>query len=344
MTKSASIRYKSSNRANATMSDVARLAGVSPMSVSNCYNQPAKVSAETRAKILEAAAQIGYVPNLLLGARALGVSRIVGAVIPSLQNIKCASMIKGINEILVKHGYQLMVSLAGTPKQEYSAIQAFIGRRVDGVILTGVEQCEQVFHLLRRTGVPAVQTWSLDGPFIDMSVGFSLSKAAFDLTQLMIDRGYRYIGFAGHNMQDDQHSSEYLDGFRFAMQMSNLQDDLIYFGSSKTVFADAWLAIDNLLQRESRLQALLCETDALAAGVIFECARREWSIPGRFAVAGCGDSDIAADTRPSLTTVRTSGHDIGSAAAKILLNKIEGHPTEKKIIDIGYNIDIRDSI
>jgi LacI family gluconate utilization system Gnt-I transcriptional repressor len=122
------------------MSDVARAAGVSSMTVSNCFKYPEKVVEETRRNVLEAAAKLGYVPNLIAGNLASGRSKIVAAITPSIQNSNFAGMIMGLENELGAHGYHLMVSVVEAPEREYEAARALIGRRVDGIVLTGVDR------------------------------------------------------------------------------------------------------------------------------------------------------------------------------------------------------------
>ncbi|WP_280950162.1 LacI family DNA-binding transcriptional regulator [Methylobacterium aquaticum] len=326
------------------MSDVARLAGVSPMSVSNFYNQPAKVSIDTRSKILEAATALGYVPNLLTGVYTSGRSRVVGAVVPSLHNPSCASMIQGLEDFLGQNGYRLMLAIAENQASEYRAVRVFLGHRLDGIILTGTDHSHDVFQLLTRTGVPVVETWSSSGPFIKMGVGFSLFEAAFEMAQIMINRGYQQIGFVGHHSYNNLHLSKFQNGFQIAMREAGLREDLVYFTTGTLGFATAKFALDHLLQREPKLQALFCASDLLAAGAIFECARRGWSVPDRLAVASYGDYDIAAEIKPGLTTIRASGHDIGAAAARMIVESLEVGLPLIKTIDVGYEIIVRDSI
>jgi LacI family gluconate utilization system Gnt-I transcriptional repressor len=328
---------------NVTMADVARLAGVSPMSVSNCFKQPGKVSAETRARILKAASQLGYVPNLVAGNLASGRSRLVGAVVPSLRNSNFAGMIQGMEDFLEGEGYQLLLAVADTPERELRAVQAFLGRRLDGIILTGTEHGRESAQLLRRSSIPVVETWSLKGPFIDMGVGFSLFDAAFEMTQLLINRGYHHIGFAGFEPPGNPRLHERQLGFQAALHKAGLRDDLLYFGPQNLGFAAGRLALEHLIQLEPKLRALFCVTDVLAAGAIFDCARRGWAVPDRFAVAGYGDYDIAAEIKPGLTTVRTPGQDIGAAAARMIVDSVRSDRPGERIVDVGYEIVVRES-
>jgi LacI family gluconate utilization system Gnt-I transcriptional repressor len=325
------------------MTDVAKLAGVSPMSVSNSFKYPDRVSAEIRNLVFEASAKLGYLPNTLAGTLASGRTHVVGAIVPSLRNSNFAGMIQGLEETLHARGYELMLAVADDMERERRAVQAFLGRRLDGIILTGVDHSHDVEKLLRRSETPVVQTWSLNGPFIDMGVGFSLYDAAFEMTQLMIQRGYRRIGFAGYAPPNNARFAERQRGFQEAMQQAGLASDLLYFGQETLGFAAGRLALEQLLERDAKLDALFCATDVLAVGAMFECARRGWPIPERLGVAGYGDYEIAAEIRPALTTVRTPGHAMGAAAAHLLFDRNEGTQIER-VIDVGYEIIVRESI
>lgn len=325
------------------MSDVARAAGVSLMTVSNAFQQPGKVRAETRERIFAAAAELGYVPNLIAGNLASGRSRVVAAVVPSLRNSNFARMIQGLTDHLERRGYELLLAMADTPERQLMAVTTFLGRRVDGILLTGTEHGPEVRSLLEAARIPVVETWNLDGPFIDMAVGFSNYEAARALTELMISRGYRHIGFAGFEPRDLRFR-ERQRGFQDALSAAGLRDDLLCFGPEALGFSGGRVALDHLLGREPRLQAMCCVTDIFAVGVLFECMRRGWSVPERFAVAGYGDFEIAAEVPPGLTTVSTRGYAIGGTAAELLVDKAETGLVAEAIRDVGYELVLRGSL
>jgi len=340
---SAGKRVRQARPGKVTMSDVAKLADVSLMSVSNSFRYPEKVSAKVRSRVLEAASKLDYLPNVLAGTLASGQSRVVGVVVPSVRNSNFAGMIQGLEEALGGQGYDLMLALANDPERELKAVTAFLGRRVDGIVLTGIEHDEETSQLLRRARTPVVETWSLNGPFIDMGVGFSLFEAAFAMGSLMISRGYRRIGFAGYEPAENPRFSERQRGFQAAMRQAGLPDDIVFFAQEATGYAAGRVAMEGLLDREPKLEAMLCATDVLAVGAIFECNRRGWKIPERFAVAGYGDYDVAAEITPALTTVRTPGQDIGVSAAQMLIARLDGR-TAKRIVDVGYEVIVRASV
>lgn len=331
-------------RPAARMADVARLAGVSMMTVSNCYKNPKKVVPETRERVLEAAAKLGYVPNLIAGNLVSGRSKVVAAITPSIQNSNFAGMIMGLEHALEAHGYHLIISVVETADREYEAVRALIGRRVDGIVLTGVDRDPATRRLLEMSRIATVETWNLDGPFIDMGVGFSTREAAREATRLMIDKGVRKIGVVGYETAGNQRFMQRLQGFRDAMEAAGLASDLEVFVPGWSDFAGGTLALEQLIAREPGLEGVFCFTDVLAAGVIFECMRRGWAVPDRLAVVGYGDYEIAAQMPPGLTTVHTPGYRIGEEAARMIIARCGGEPIERLTVDVGYNIVRRGSV
>lgn len=326
------------------MADVARLAGVSQMTVSNCFKYPEKVIEETRLKVAEAAAKLGYVPNLIAGNLVSGRSKVIAAIIPTIQNSSFADMIMGLEQELDIHGYHLIVSVVDSSDREYDAVRALIGRRVDGIVLTGVDRDELTFRLLEQSGIPTVETWSLNGPFVDMGVGFMARVATRDATQLMIDKGLRRIGIVGYETGPNHRYQERLDGFTDAMTSAGLATDLVTLVPLSMGFSGGKKALAELITQDAKLEGVFCYTDVLAAGVVFDCTRRKWPIPDRLAVVGYGDYEIAAELSPGLTTVRTPGDKIGREAARMLIARYSDQKLGEKIVDVGYNIVQRGSV
>lgn len=325
------------------MSEVAKAAGVSPMTVSNCYKHPDKVVLETRRRVFEAAASLGYVPNLIAGNLASGHSKIIAAITPSIENSNFAGMIMGLENELQRHGYNLIVSVVEDPEREYEAVRALIGRRVDGIVLTGIDRDAPTRTLLGQAGIPVVETWNLDGPFIDMGVGFSTREAAREATQTMIDRGLRRIGAIGYDTVGNHRFLERLQGFQNALADAGLKGDLVSTVERKSGFDGGRRALEDLLSREPGLEGVFCFTDVLAAGVIFDCIRRKWSVPDRLSVVGFGDYEIADQLPPGLTTIHTPGDEIGAESARMIIARSSGGDTGARIKDVGYKLMRRGS-
>ena len=142
---------RGTSRATVKMTDVARMAGVSSMTVSNTFKFPDKVVPETRQKVLDAAKALGYIPNLIAGELASGRSRVVAAITPSIRNSDFADMIMGLEAELNQDGYQLVISVIDRPDREHDAVRTLIGRRVDGIVLTGADRDATTRNLIKKS-------------------------------------------------------------------------------------------------------------------------------------------------------------------------------------------------
>lgn len=327
----------------ARMADVAREAGVSPMTVSRTFKSPQKVNDETRQRVKAAAERLGYVMNMAAGNLSSGRSWTVGVIVPSLTHSNYATMIQGLRDRLTGNGYQLTLAVGDTPEAETSAVTAFLGQRTDGIILTGREHSAETRSLLAGNPLPVVETWELEGPIIDMACGFSIFDAFQDITRHLIDLGHSTIGFAGYTMPGIRLFENRSAGFKAAMQAAGLRDDLVYLEPGSVGFGCGRRALEALSALEPKLSALVCATDVLATGAIFECYRRRWPVPERLSVAGMGNYEIASEVPGGLTTIKTHGHDIGSVAADMIIQRLDGGQSPGQVKDVGYEFIVRGS-
>ena len=145
--------------ARARMTDVARAAGVSLVTVSRAINAPTKLAPETLSAVRAAIERLGYVPNLMAGGLASSRSRIVAAIVPTISNLVFSETIEALSQTLAEGGYQLLLGQSGYRSGDEAAlVEAFLGRRVDALVLTGCSQDQALRARLRRAGLPVVQT------------------------------------------------------------------------------------------------------------------------------------------------------------------------------------------
>ena len=327
--------------ANGRMQDVARMARVSMITVSRAINQPDKVTPKTRARVEAAIAKIGYVPNLTAGSLASNRSHIVAAIVPTIDNSIFAETMRGLSETLAAGGYQLLLGQTGYDEHaEEALVAAFLGRRVDGMVITGVSHSALTRQRLARAGIPVVETWDLTPDPIDMVVGFSNRNAGRAIARYLLDKGHRRLGFAGGG--DDRTHARFA-GFAAAVKRvegAQLVRALLPAGTS---FTGGRQALGNLLAQDRKLQAIFCSNDAIAVGAMMECRRRAIEVPQRLAIAGFADLDIASAVAPSLTSVHVGSRRIGAEAASMILNRLTGDPIDQPIRDLSFSIIARES-
>ena len=177
-----------------TLGDVARLAGVSPITASRALNTPEQVAKDTLERVREAVSQTGYVPNRLAGGLASSKSRLVAAVVPTIAGPVFMEMVESLTTELAAHGYQLMLGQSGyAQSREDALLDAIIGRRPDGIVLTGIVHSAEGRRRLLASNIPVVETWDLTPTPIDMLVGFSHLDAAAAVVRHLHGRGRRRL-------------------------------------------------------------------------------------------------------------------------------------------------------
>jgi len=332
-----------SNRATGavTLDDVAKLAGVSPITVSRALNQPDKVASNTLERINQAIARTGYVPNLLAGGLASKRSRLIAAIVPTIANAVYAETIKHLSEELRDSGYQVLLGESGfTEEQEESLISAILSRRPEGVFLTGVNHSISCRRLLLAANIPVVETWDLSPSPLDVVIGFSHEQIGTAVARFLWSKGYRKIGIVSaidHRAQVRQKAFVETLG---ELGISEVAVSNVPVPTSFQVGRDG---LAKLLDSGFREGAVFCSSDTLAQGALAEIQSRGLSIPEQMALVGFGDQPYAAYTYPPLTTVRFDRAAIGRQAARVLLARINGEVVAENVIDVGFLIVERET-
>ncbi|KAF1045075.1 MAG: HTH-type transcriptional regulator GntR [Herbaspirillum frisingense] len=319
-----------------TKEDVARAAGVSHITVSRVINTPEKVSPETRAKVESFIASMGYIPNMLAGGLASRRTRIVAAIVPTISHSIFAETVRGLSEQLSLQGYQLLLGQTNYSEEaETALVEAFIGRRVDGLVLTGVQHAARTRQRLKAAGIPVVETWDLTRRPIDMLAGFDNHDAGRAMGNYLYGKGYRRMAFVGG---EDPRGVARFTGMREAVLAHGAAEPLHLMVPMGSFLHAGREAVGWLLDRHPGIDAAFFSNDVIAAGAAMECARRGVEVPGRIALAGFANLEIAPEVLPALTTVQISVHQIGLTAADMLLARFSGRSVEQPICDLGFSI------
>lgn len=322
---------------SATLHDVARAAGVSPITASRALSHPDRVSPATRARVLAAVEATGYVPNLLAGGLKSQRSMTVGALVPVISVAQFLPTVQTLTEELDRAGYQLILGQTGYDHaREAALLDTLVGRRVDGIVVAGLLQTGPAAERLRRLAIPVVETWELSDRPIDMLVGFSHLKVGSAVAGYLLARGWASVGIA---TGDDRRAALRREGFVAAMGREVPTATV----KAPSNMALGRAALGELLRQEPGLRAVFCSSDGLAQGVLAEAQARGIRVPQDLAVVGFGDADFAAYLVPSLSTVHVDGAGIGRLAAQLVLARCRGEAVAQKIVDVGFRIVERES-
>jgi len=328
------------------MRDVAKRAGVSTMTVSRALNEPGKVSAEMRERVLSAVKEIGYLPNHLASSLSSSRSTVVGLIVPSIDNSIYTQTVKGLSDVMRQSGFQLMIAESGyDPNEEEELITAFLTHRVSGLVLHSTEHTPQAIMKVRQAGVPVIENGNIPKDPLDMAVSYSNEEAAFAMTMHLGRMGYRHIGFASlHSVHNDR-SKDRLKGYQRALKQLGLQQDpRLVIETSRGLGAGAE-AVARVVHTVPEVDALFCAGDVLAVGALFECQKRGWKVPERIALASFDDVDLLRHVTPSITTLRLPRYDIGERSARMLLSRIMDGAEHLRgsVVDLKFEVIQRES-
>ena len=327
-----------------TLDDVAKLAKVSPITVSRALRNPDAVSPELRQRIDAAVHKLAYVPNLAASRLASSHSHAVGVIVPTLYNVIFAEYLLALHEVFLDSGFQVVVvNSRYSANEEEQAIRTLLGQRVEAIIIVGVDHTPMARRLLQQSKVPVIETFELTDDPIDINIGLSQSRAGYDATKFMINLGHKKIGFVVGHL--DVRAAARFSGYRQAMTDASLSyDGLLAHIPQHSRIAVGSAIMGNLADNGNIPEALFCIDDNLALGALMKCRQLGLRVPEDISILGFHDLEFAAYASPPLSSVATHRHALGKLAAETAIGIISGKVgTGAKQIDLGYEIVARQS-
>ncbi|MGN6490074.1 MAG: LacI family DNA-binding transcriptional regulator [Devosia sp.] len=333
---------KDKTRANrpVRVEDVARVAGVSPITVSRALSSPEKVRAETRKKVVDAVAQTGYVVNSFASSLRSGRSSIITVFVSSLLNPHFATSMQGLVDAFDGRRYHLMFAQTGHSELEADLVGSVLPFRPAGVVFTGVVRSETTRTALQRLAIPMLEMWGHRPDPIDMLVGFSNHEGGRLVGDHLGNAGYRRICYCGNTQN------------RGAERIAGLREGLAPYGAELCKILplegtrriqDGVAALDAIRAESPEVDAIFFGSDILASGAVLRCHELGIHIPEQLAIAGFGDLDFAAYMRPSLTTVHIPSYEMGFRAGRMLLDRLAGESLRQPVLLHPITLQARQS-
>lgn len=309
--------------------DVARLAGVSTATVSRVINSPGQVDAETRERVREAVTQLRYVPHGAARALRSHRSRMVGAVVPSFDYALYARTTSAMQALLDAEGYSMVLAehhydLAS----ELRVTRQLVSHGVDAFVFVGLHHDPALFALLESYGRPYVLTWGVDPMRRHPSIGFDNRAATFAMTQHLVGLGHRRFGLLSASPEDNDRATERGAGMRAALAQAGLELDPACVQYGPISLAAASGLMHRLLALDERPTAVVSTNDVFAVGGMIACREAGVRIPEDVSITGVDNTDLGATQTPALTSIRTPIVEVGRAAARQVIARLEGQPHE----------------
>jgi DNA-binding LacI/PurR family transcriptional regulator len=305
------------------IADVARLAGVSKSTASRALSGAGYVSDDTRLRVTEAAASLGYVPSTSAVSLATGRMRTIGVLVPALTPWFFAEVVEGVQAAALDRGFDLTLYEArpGSDQRRRVLEDVLPRRRFDGLIAVGLEPEDRELEQLSSIDRPVVRV--VGDPGITSVVSIDDPHAARRATEHLITLGHRSITFLGGGV--DAHWS-HVDGLRLggytdAMRDAGLAAHIHHVRSAVSLPGGYAAAADLLGDVRARPTALVTMCDEVAIGAIIAARRLGIAVPGDLSVIGI-DDHIYAEMF-SLTTLQQRPREQGALAVDLLLNALD---------------------
>jgi len=322
------------SRATATLAEVATAAGVGESTVSRVLRNHGSFSQKTRDRVLAAVARLGYVPNRIAGTLASAGSHLVAMVVPSLSNIVFADVLRGACGALEETRHQAVFAVTDyDPAREEALVSAMLAWRPTAVMLAGLEHTAGTVRMLRASGCRVVEVLDLDGTALDLAVGFSNHAAGGASARHLLTRGYRRIGYVGHDLGRDLRAGKRFAGFCETLSAGGSPLAAQEMTTAASSVEIGRRGLERIIDRCPTLDAVYFSNDDMAIGGYFHCLARGIAIPSELAIFGHNGLDIGTVTPQALSTIRTPRVAAGRIAASLVA---ENAPAQR--VDLGFEL------
>ncbi len=309
-----------------TIADVARLAGVSAMTVSRVINRKDDVRDSTRLRVERAIAQLEFRPSQAARTLTTRRSRTLGLLVPDITNPFFPEIVRGAEDVAWERGY--LVSLANTVedgKRELAALQHFEDHGVDGLLVCSARLPESVLSTtLRHHGAVVLLNRRVDDAHV-ASIEVDDAHGTRSLVAHLVASGRRRIGLlAGPTRSASSHKRR--AGYRDALADANLPADATLVEDCEPSEAAGMHALRSLLARCPDVDAVIAYNDVVAIGALVAARELGRAVPTDLALTGCDDIRLASLVTPALTTVHIEKYALGRQAAELLFERLHGAP------------------
>jgi len=309
-----------------TLKDIARDLGVSVITVSKALRNHSDISDQTKARVLKRVQELNYRPNLAARALVTGRTNMIGMVIPDLVHSFFSEVVRGVSVSLRNSGYTLVVtSSEQDPKIERQAVEQFITRRVDMLLIASTHWTVEMFRRIEEAGIPYIL---IDRSFLGLAahfVGVNDEEVGALATQHLIDTGCKCIAHIGGPALSPLLGR--LEGYKRALTRNGIavDPDLVMSTDRAEELGDAaaYSATQILLGQNPRPDGIFCYNDLAAYGAISAILDAGLRVPEDVSVIGCGNLLYNKFLRVPLSSVDQQTAVIGQRAAKLALQLIE---------------------
>jgi len=331
-----------------TIYDVAKIAGVSPSTVSRVMNSPEIVAEDTLQKVANAVKELSYIPNMIAANMPRKRTNYIGLIIPDITNIFFSNLVRGVQDVCEKHGYSvLVVNSDDSQEKEGRYLKLLYSRRVDGVILTvaGYRQekfPEEELSLLKKMDIVLIDR-EINGMTTPI-VKVNNFAAAYSAVKYLLNMGHKKILYLA-GIKGTKTNQEREKGYLSALKEAHIswEKELTADFRLDTAYQKIIHHWPQLKNSDELPTAIFAANDLMAIGALKAFAQLKVRVPEEMSIMGFDNIPFSDCTYPPLTTVAQPTYLMGQKAVEILI-KLINKKKIKKSIQLETELIERDSV
>lgn len=330
---------------NVKIKDVAKAASVSVATVSRVINGIPLVNEETKKRVLDAIEVTGYKPNAIARSLKMQKTNTFGIMIPDISKEFYTQVVRGVEDICNIYDYHIILcNTDSNPERELTYLNVFLEKQCDGILYIGKSLNEKLAQALLNCNVDVVLGAVVDDKDRLISVTIDNSKASYDITKLLMDKGHRKIAFLNDEDNKSFVGRERKKGYIMALESENLEVKKEYHFEGKYTIQGGYDLMEEVLNLEERPTAVVALNDEMAFGAIRKLEDKGLKVPDDMSVVGFNDFELSEWSRPSITTIAQPLYDIGAICARMLMKKNGKGSGQSKSMYVPHKLIQRDSV
>lgn len=331
-----------------TIYDVAKIAGVSPSTISRVMNAPDIVAEDTRQKVINAVKELSYIPNMMAANMPRRRTNSIGLIIPDITNIFFSNLVRGAQDVCEKHGYSvLVVNSDDSQEKEGRYLKLLYSRRVDGVILTVAGYREKEFpkeelSLLKKMNIVLIDR-EINGMTTPI-VKVNNFAGAYSAVEYLLTMGHRKIMYLA-GIEGTRTNQEREKGYLSALKEAriNWKKELVADFRLDTAYQKIMHHWPQLNNSDELPTAIFAANDLMAIGALKAFVRLKVQVPKEVSIIGFDNIPFSDCTYPPLTTIAQPTYQMGQKAVETLLKLIDKKKI-KKSVEFETELIERDSV
>jgi LacI family transcriptional regulator len=328
----------------ATISDVAKLSGLSKTTVSRVINNHPYVSDKKRELVLNAMKELGYTPNPSARRLRGQLTTTIGVIVPRIVNPFFSYLVNSIEQAAFKMGYQVLIGQSYEDKgKELAFLNLLKTKQVDGIIMTSIENDWDMIESYKEYGSILLCNDYVNQSEVPM-IRLDQTKGAYLGVKHLIEKGHKKIAYCTGGLFDEQgKGKDRNQGFQKALHEAGIKINPKWIFIDQHTIEDGKQVMKQILEMDDRPTAIFTGSDEVACGIMIQAKELGLSVPSELAIIGFDDQPIAEILDPKLTTIRQPVDLMGEKSIEVMIEMLENPELEIQNYELPIELIVRQS-